>query len=616
MRDAIRHRGPDDSGLWDDPLCSLGHARLSIIDLSPAGRQPMANEDGTVQLVYNGELYGFGPLRTRLEAAGHRFRSRTDTEVVVHLYEEYGEDFVRHLHGMFALAIWDVRKRKLVLARDRFGQKPLFYAPVGDGLAFGSEIKALLQHPDISRDVDLRAVDTFLAVHFVPSPHSFYEAIRRLPPASLLVWEPGRTPQVRRYWHLTPAPERRLTFGEAAEEVEHHFARAVREQLVADVPVGLFLSGGIDSSLVLAEASRHSGSIDTYSIGFEERAFSELAHARAVAETFQSRHHQIIMRASDVRDPERLIDLFDEPFADIAALPQVALSRTARPAVKVVLTGDGGDELFGGYQHHVLGYWLDRTRAASRARAAAARLALRLMPSARLLGRRGRSLVRGLEAVSHISPLKAAAALRATLSFTQRAALYDPEFLDSLGDADPYPCLEADHLGVPADERADALFHVSGDLMLADQFLHKTDIASMAVGLECRSPFLDAELAGLVASLPTDFKVCGLKGKHILRRVLARRVDPAIWDRPKMGLSVPVAEWIKEELAPQVRDTILAPGARIASYVRQAEVIRLYREHCNGTANRRRILWALLLLELWLRRRNTQHTATISCASA
>ncbi len=602
MTAAIRHRGPDDQGEYLDADCALGHARLSIIDLSPNGRQPMANEDGTVQVVYNGELYDFGEQRARLIAAGHTFRSRTDTEVIVHLYEEHGDAFVDHIRGMFAVAVWDVKRRRVVLARDRFGQKPLFYAQVGDTLVFGSEIKALLRHPGVPRDIDPRAVDLFLTLHFVPSPYSFYRAIRRLPPAGLLTFEPGGTPSVRRYWSLPAGEPRAISFEEAAEEVDHHVTRAVREQLVADVPVGVLLSGGIDSSLILAKAVDAAPRIDTFSIGYEEQQFSELRHAQRVAETFKSQHHAVVMRAQDVRDPERLLDLFDEPFADVAALPQVALAQTARRHVKVALTGDGGDELFGGYEHHVLGYWLDRTRIARPLRTGAAK-ALRLLPRFGPLGRRGRSLDRALEVVAAGGWHSAAIALRSTLSPERRAALYDPAFMGTVAGEDPYPYLDADPLPNGHAHGVERLFRIAGDLVLADQFLHKTDIASMSVGLECRSPFLDIPLAEFVSGLPAELKVKGMRGKPLLRALLARRIGPDISERKKMGLSMPVEEWIKHELAPLVRDTILAPGARVHAYARREEIATLYGEHLSGAANRRRILWALLLLELWLRRR-------------
>jgi asparagine synthase (glutamine-hydrolysing) len=602
MTQAIRHRGPDDSGDYADADCALGHARLSIIDLSPAGRQPMTNEDGTVQVVYNGELYNFTEQRARLEAAGHTFRSRTDTETIVHLYEEHGDRFVEHIRGMFAIAIWDARRKRLILARDRFGQKPLFYARAGGRLIFASEIKALLRHPAVPRDIDPRAVDLFLTLHFVPSPYSFYAAIRRLPPASLLTFEPGGVPAVRRYWSLPSGEPSRLSFEEAEEEVDAHLTRAVREQLVADVPVGLLLSGGIDSSLVLSKAADVAPRIDTFSIGYEEQQFSELRHAQRVAEAFKSRHHAVVLRAQDVRDPERLLDLFDEPFADVAALPQVALAETSRRHVKVALTGDGGDELFGGYEHHVLGYWLDRTRAARPLRTGAAR-ALRLLPRFGTLGRRGRSLDRALEVVAEGGWHSAAIALRSTLSPDRRSTLYEQGFMDVVGDQDPYPYLDSDPLPNGHAHGVERLFRIAGDLVLADQFLHKSDIASMSVGLECRSPFLDIPLAEFVSTLPVDLKVKGLRGKRILRSLLARRIGPDITERKKMGLSMPIDEWIKHELAPLVRDTILAPGARVHVYARRQEIAVLYGEHLSGRANRRRILWALLLLELWLRRR-------------
>ncbi len=587
MAARIAHRGPDDEGFWHDAGCALGHRRLSIIDLSPAGRQPMANEDGAVQLVWNGEIYNFAELRAELEKKGHTFRSRTDGEVIVHLYEEEGVGFVRRLRGMFAIGLWDARERRLVLARDHFGQKPLFWARVGESLIFASEAKAILACPGVDRAVDPGAVDAFLAIHFVPAPLTMWRGIRRLEAAHVLTWSPEARsePRIEKYWSMAGVGERasRLSETEAEDELARHLGRAVREQLVADVPVGLFLSGGIDSSLIASYASDH-GPLSTFTVGFHEAAYSELPAARGVASALGLANHEVILAAKDAADPASLVDIFDEPFADVAALPVMALARRARGEVKVALTGDGGDEVLGGYEHHVLARWLF----GGKVRARIARTFTTWVPRDVRFGSRARRLRRAFETLAQVDAVRA---LRSTLIAEERALLYREDFLADLGLEGPYGFLNAERTFIPA-----------GDRVLADRFLYKTDMAAMSVGLECRSPFLDVPLAEFVAGLPVSFKVRGLEGKWLARRLLARRLPRAVWARRKTGLTMPVEDWLRGPLAPMLHDTLLAPKARVYDYVRGEVVANLVDEHQARRENHRRILWALLLLEIWLRR--------------
>jgi asparagine synthase (glutamine-hydrolysing) len=600
MTRRLAHRGPDDEGFFRSDGCALGHRRLSILDLSANGHQPMANEDGTVQVTFNGEIYNFAELRPRLERAGHRFRSRTDTEVLVHLYEERGDAFVEELRGMFALALWDERRRRLILARDHFGQKPLFWARLGGALLFASEMKALLSCPGLPREVDPHAIDDFLALHFVPAPRTSYRHIRRLPAASLLTFEAGGAPEIRRYWSPGESPPRRLSLGEAMEEVDAHLRRAVREQLVADVPVGILLSGGIDSSLILATAREVGASrLDAFSIGFEEAAYDEVPHARRVARSIGAEHHVRVVRAEDAGDPLRLVEAFDEPFADVAALPTMEVCRLARERVKVVLTGDGGDELFGGYQYHVMGYWMARVGHLGWARERLARAALRHLPPAPRFRSRWRMLRRGLEALAQPDWHAATTAARATLDRPARDDLYELGFRRFVDDQDPYRFLDADPNGAPSLRQ---LFRASGDHVLADELLYKTDISSMATGLETRAPFLDVPLAELVASLPLGMKVRGLRGKYLLRRLAARRFGPDIWARRKQGFTMPLDRWLRGPLRPLVDECFRPRGACLVTYVRRDRLEKLWGEHLSGAADHRRILWACLLLELWLRR--------------
>jgi asparagine synthase (glutamine-hydrolysing) len=625
---AIAHRGPDGAGFFEDGTASLGHRRLAVIDLSESAAQPLGNEDGSIQIVYNGELYNFEELRARLVAKGHRFRSRGDTEVIVHLYEEEGDSFVEELNGMFAFAIWDARRGRLVLGRDRFGQKPLFYAAAGEALVFGSEIKAVLAHPGVPRRVAPGAIDSLLTAHFVPAPGSFYEDVHRLLPGHLMVFEPGRRAMsalrlradteaaglalstdgrlavsgegsmLRSFVGAPPPRDLRISFEDATAEVDRLLTAAVKRQLVADVPVGVFASGGIDSTLVLAKL-RDLGQreIQAFALGFEEASHSELPHAEKAARALGIPVTPIVFEPSALGEPARLVEMFDEPFADVAALPTYALAKAARSRITVALTGDGGDEIFGGYEHHVVGYWLDRLRVAKGPRAAAARaLAARVPVSTRFRGPL-RTLRRGLEALGCEGYRESTLLLRSNLLPAERDALLTPGFRDALGGRDPWAALVP-----PPGAPVERLFGFAGDRMFADLFLHKSDVASMAAGLETRSPFLDVPLTDFAARLPLDVLVRGAKGKRVLRTLVERRVDKGLATRRKMGLSPPVDEWLRGELAPMISDTVLAPGALVNAYVERREVARMFEAHQSRRENNRRVLWGLLLLELWLRR--------------
>jgi asparagine synthase (glutamine-hydrolysing) len=596
MLEAIRHRGPDGRGFWGDAHCELAHARLSIIDLSPAGAQPMGNEDGAIQVAFNGEIYNFQELRRSLEERGHTFRSRTDTEVIVHLYEELGERCVDELNGMFAFALWDSRRQQLLLARDRFGQKPLFYARLGDAWIFASEIKALLANPDLPADIDDDAVDSVLAAQFVPSPGSFYRSIRRLEAATVLTLGLHGEPRSRRFWAPHPRREE-LPFEVALEQVDHLFGQAVRRQRVADVPLGVFLSGGIDSSLVLAKLAEHGGPrLQAFCLGFGHAGYDEVPHARAAAARFGADLHEIEMRVEDFARPERVVEMFDEPFVDVAALPTEALCRVARPSITVALTGDGGDELFGGYEHHVMAYWLARTDRLGSARSRLSAAAASMVPTETRFRSPLKTVRKALQVLGHPNWRSGFSALRTTLSVEQRTALYTPEFLSAVETHDPWEALLPAWRGGDAIER---VFDVAGDRVLSDLFLHKTDVASMSVGLECRSPFLDVPLADFVARLPLRHLVRGLRGKHLLRVLLERSAGPALARRRKQGFSPPLDEWLRRRLTDEVRE-LLRPGALIHRYVRQRAVERIHQEHTEKRADHKRLLWTLLMLEAFL----------------
>jgi asparagine synthase (glutamine-hydrolysing) len=600
MVSAIAHRGPDGEGVYDDGIAALGHRRLAIIDLSENAAQPMGNEDGSVQIVYNGEVYNFEELRAPLVQKGHRFRSRSDTEVLVHLYEEEGDRFVEALNGMFAFALWDARRRRLLIGRDRFGQKPLFYAMVGETLVFASEIKALLRHPGVPRRVSPRAIDSLLTVNFAPAPGSFYEDVFRLMPGHLLVFEPGSAPVVKAYVPPPPPRDMRISFEDATLEVDRLLTAAVKRQLVADVPIGVFASGGIDSTLVLSKLrDLGQGQISAFSLGFHEASHSELPHAQKAARILGTPMVALMFDSSALREPELLLEMFDEPFADVAALPTYALAKAARPHITVALTGDGGDEIFGGYEHHVVAYWVDRLRFGRAPRAALARALAGVVPVDIRFRGALRTLRRGLEVLGCEEYRESIRLLRANLPPRERNELYTLPFREQLAQHDPWSVL------LPpggAETPVERLFGLAEDRMFSDVFLFKSDVASMAASLEARSPFLDVPLVDFVARLPIDLLVHGVKGKRILRTLVERRVDGGLAARRKMGFTPPVDDWLRSDLAPLVQDTVLAPGARVAEYVERAVVSRLFDEHRARRANHRRVLWALLLLELWLRR--------------
>lgn len=598
MTNALAHRGPDGEGFYDDELCSLGHRRLSIIDLSDRGKQPMANEDGTVQLSYNGEIYNFPELRTDLVGRGHTFRSQTDSEVIVHLYEEYGWRLVEHLNGMFAFALWDRAKATLLLARDRWGQKPLYFANLDNTLLFASEIKALRECPGLPTDIDPRAVDSFMTSLFVPSPLSFYRAIQRVEPGTVLVAEPGKDPiklhSARRTIVRTP---RRME--EAVEETSHLLRSSVRRQLVADVPVGVFLSGGIDSSLILDAVSRAgTGGVRAFTIAFPGSPNSELPHAQQLARKLGIGLVPIEVSADHFADPTAILSMFDEPFADVAAIPAAEIARLARPHITVALTGDGGDELFGGYYHHIAAPWLSRIAAlpGHTALAGLARSALSLGPGR---GERRQKIDRALAMTAAESWSRALVAMRTALDREQRKALYTADFEHALATFDPYAALLPRSLA--PDEGVNTAFDVARDQVLADLFLQKADITSMRVGMEVRSPFLDVPLADFASSLPLHLLTRRGQGKVVLRELL-HRVEPTLAARRKQGLSPPIETWLRGPLRGLVQDVLLGPGALVTSYLEAKRLQTLVGEHERGDRNHKRVLWAALQLELWLRR--------------
>lgn len=598
MAAAIEHRGPDEGGRHVSGSTGLAIRRLRIIDLVTGG-QPISNEDGTVWVVFNGEIYGYRSLRDELLARGHTFRTQTDTECVVHAYEEYGDDCVTKLRGMFAFALWDERRQRLLLARDRLGKKPLVYAEISGSLYFASEIQALLRVPELPRDLDLGALGDYLAYGYVPAPATIFSAIRKLPPAHTLVWEGGRSSR-RRYWRLRYAPKLHVDENEALEELERRLTEAVRLRLIADVPLGVLLSGGVDSSLVTAlMATQSSTRVRTFSVGFEDTSYDELAHARRVAERYDTEHHEFVVTLDAASVLPTLVRHYGEPYADSSAIPTFYVAKLARSHVTVALNGDGGDEAFAGY---------DRCRAM----AYAARL--RSLPTGPALIAAGRALT-GAIGGGHGLPGRAerflqAAALPARERYARWVSAIPNDLLPQLlrtelaatvGERRSYAVERAfdDAAGL---EPVDRVLSTDTQTYLPDDLLVKMDIASMANSLETRSPLLDHELLEFVAALPVDLKLRGgTRQKYLLKRLARRYVPGENIDRPKQGFGVPVGSWLRAGLSELVQDTLLANDARSSAFVVPEVVERLWAEHTSGQRDRTLPLWTLLMLELWMR---------------
>jgi asparagine synthase (glutamine-hydrolysing) len=586
MSATLMHRGPDSFGEFSDGTAALAARRLSIIDLE-TGDQPIANEDGTLHVVQNGEIYNYRELRRELERAGHRFRTNGDTEVLLHLYEEYGDRFAERLRGMFAIAIWDARRRRLVLARDRFGIKPLYYRAKADELAFASELRALPRG-----EIDLDALEAFLAFNSIPAPLTIFREVRKLPAGHLLLWEDGRI-RVERFARPAPAPVEQLRDDEEAELVEELRARvgdSVRAHLVSDVPVGVLLSGGIDSSLLAALAAEESTEpLRTFSIGFEERSFDELADARRVAERYGTQHRELVLRPDAALLLPALAEAFDEPFADSSALPTYLVSQLAASDVKVALSGEGGDELFGGYYT----YAADLLAARAGGLARIARPLVERLPTSTAKASfdyRAKRFVRA----AHLPPLERHHGWKEIFSGDTRA-----ELTGRASGFDPVDVLRARYAETEGADELARLQDVDLGIYLVDDLLVKTDRASMAHSLEARVPYLDTVVTNLALALPTRHKVRGLSKKVLLRKAAVPLLPREIVRGKKRGFSIPAAAWLRGELEPFARETLSSETLRRQGFFLPDVVDRLLAEHVAGRQDRSRQLWGLLAFTLW-----------------
>ncbi|MGI8596949.1 MAG: asparagine synthase (glutamine-hydrolyzing) [Thermoleophilaceae bacterium] len=601
MCQVIEHRGPDSRGAFLEGGVGLGIQRLAIIDLS-TGDQPIYNEDGSVVVVLNGEIYNYRELRRSLEQRGHRFGTHTDTETIVHLYEEYGEACVEHLRGMFAFALWDRSRRELLLARDRVGKKPLFYSHRDGALWFGSEPKSILQDGAVPRDVDLGAVDCFLRLGYVPDPLSAFRALRKLPPAHTLTWRDGSI-RTRRYWRLSyRSSEAPVSEAEMQESIREELLEATRLRLRSDVPLGAFLSGGVDSSAVVAAMVRESSArVKTFSIGFDVGAYDETAQAREVSRLLDTDHHELRVEARALDVLPTLVWQYGEPFADPSAIPSLYLAEMTRRHVKVALNGDGGDENFAGYERyhayqvaHRLGWVPDSAARLGVRGLDRTGIAQRLAPARRL-----RWLLNALSTEPYERIVTNSLFLE-----PERSELYTPELRESLDREPERPAasvLRDAYLSSDAETSVERYLDVDVQTYLAGALLVKVDIATMTHSLEVRSPLLDHRFMETAAALPASSKLDGSRTKRVFKDALRPWLPDHILDRPKMGFGVPLAAWFRGPLRHLPGGVLLDPRSTDRGMFREEGVRGLVERHVNGTEDNAERLWALIQLELWMR---------------
>ncbi len=598
MCEAIRHRGPDEGGFYVKGTVGLGVRRLSIIDVK-GGHQPIANQDKTAWIVFNGEIYNYLELRAKLEKLGHKFYTNSDTEAIVHAYDQYGADCPKHLRGMFAFAIWNEKTQELFLARDRVGKKPLLFAQVNGDFLFGSEFSALLLHPRLSREIDNRALDYYLSFMCVPAPLTAYQAIKKLEPGHTLRWHKGEI-RIERYWQPNFSTKLAISEEEAGERALEVLREAVRVRLMSEVPLGAFLSGGIDSSAVVALMSEASSEpVKTFSIGFDEQDFSELHHARRVAEHVGAHHHEFIVRPDALEVLPILVKHYGEPYADSSAIPTYYVARETRRHVTVALNGDGGDESFAGYERYAAMRLANHYhRLPALLRESIVRQAAGLIPTKGA----SRSLASRAKRFLHaVSLPKVERYLRWVSVFDGEAKreLYSEDFSRETEGFQAGDLLEtwfarANGAGiVDAALQADIMTYLPNDLLV------KVDIATMAVSLEARSPFLDHHVIEFAASLPEKLKLRGITTKYLLKRVLKKLLPVENLERRKMGFGVPIGHWFRGQMQPFLREVLLSEKALQRGLFKPHMVRQLIDLHVRGERDYQHQLWTLLMLELW-----------------
>jgi len=638
MGDVLAHRGPDDEGMVfirgaqffevktpckpygaeNGYEVGLGHRRLAIIDLSSAAHQPMCNEDGSVWIVFNGEIYNFQELKEGLEKKGHRFKSKSDTEVIIHAYEEWGSDCLSRFRGMFAFAIWDSKQRQLFMARDRLGEKPLVYYKQNGRFAFASEIKALLQVPGVERKVNNNAIHHYLTYQYVPSPDTIFEGIKKLPPAHYLLYDSSGNVRIERYWKLNFNSDQQALKhpSEWFELIQNELEESVKLRLMSDVPLGAFLSGGIDSSLVVGIMSEHSEKpVNTFSIGFEEKEFDELSYARLVARHFSTEHHEFLVKPNAIEILPKLVWHFNEPFADSSAIPTYYVSNMTKEYVKVVLTGDAGDENFAGYPRYLRSKWVAQfTKIPETVRKDLIPVFLRRLSSFRWREKTFNRLADFIESLSIYQANNYAEQIK-IFNRKEKDDIYTEDLANHLQQVDALSFILEKYNEVETNDLIDKLLYVDINSYLPEDLLVKMDIATMANSIEARVPFLDHKFMELVAGIPSRLKLKGSISKFVLKEAFSDFLPEAILKRRKMGFGVPVSRWFRNELKDYVFEILLDTRTLGRGYFREEGIKRLLDEHIASRYDHSAKLWALLVLEIWFRvymDRETEFVSNIS----
>ena len=604
LSEAIVHRGPDDEGYYEQIGVGLASRRLAIIDVA-GGDQPIYNEDQSIAIVYNGESYNYPDLRKQLDKKGHQFKTNTDTECVVHLYEDYGDECVQYLRGFFAFALWDENRQRLLVARDRLGKKPIYYTVAYGKLYFASELEPLLSVLPQKPEIDFQAIDDYLSLQYIPEPHTTYQGVYKLPAAHRLIWERGEL-KVERYWDVGYEPKQQQSEDELIEELRSIASDAVRIRLISEVPLGAHLSGGIDSSIVVAlMAQASAGPVKTFSVGFEETNFTELPYARAVAERYATEHHEFTLTFGNIPATlEILLHHFGEPFADPSALPLYHLSKLTRQHVTVALNGDGGDESFAGYQR----YWLDAY--ADNYLRLPGLVTHSLVPALagalpdRGDGPVGSSLSNGIKRLPQLIDVDQRASLLrwgSYFSARQKSDLWQPSMAARLDLRRAEKDMANLHANAPASNRLDRTLYADIKSYLAGCLLVKADRMTMANSLEGRSPFLDHVLVEWAAKLPIRYKLKGRQGKVLLRKAFAHLLPPEVVTHGKQGFGIPVSAWLRGPLESWIRETLLTPDSLLAKWFQRDGLVKLIAHHQSGKQDHGKRLWALACLAIWAR---------------